>query len=44
MGCNVCIFNRGNFPENEFIYTDNEKENENENEKNSQDNEKENNN
>jgi len=36
MGCNVCMFNRGNFLEKEFIYPDNEN---NENEENSQDNE-----
>ena len=32
MGCNVCMFNRGNMMENEFIYPNNE------NEENSQDN------
>ena len=36
MGCNVCMFNRGNFLEKEFIYPDN---GDNENEENSQDNE-----
>ena len=38
MGCNVCMFNRGNMMESEFIYPDNENNENNENEENSQDN------